>query len=337
MLLISALVMFFVGLDLLSEASKLPDSANLVSLYILFKTFYSLEMVMPIALVFASIATKVHLIRANELVASYSLGASRYQALKPFILVATIFALTHILASSTDFAYSYEKANAIKKDSFYSSVTTDLFLKVDNSFVYIEQLYPLQNEAKNIEILEIRNKDLAVHIKAKRAFFKNGAWHLDDVVIVHKPEVKSLQKDGIKTERLTSYKALEGFRPDIMDKVYESKTAYSLIDAVDALVLFGSQEINTDKLRGILYSSVMFPFFAPIVLVIIFLYLPISSRFFNMALFSSLAVATTLIGWGVLFTLSQLSRNGTISPELGLLLPFGLLALFAGYLVKKEL
>lgn len=336
-LIITALVIFFVGLDLISQAAKLPDSANLVLLYVLFQAAYSLEIILPIALIFGAIAAKIHLIRASELVAGYSLGASRLQALKPFMVVAFSFAFAHIVASSTDFAYSYEKATAIKKDKFHSSVTTDLFLKYNDSFVYIKQLLPLQKEAVDLEIVTVVGSDLLSHLKAKRAYFVDRAWQLEDVVLIEKPIARGLQSEGIITRSFDSQTALEGFRPEIIDRVYESKTAYSIIDAIDAIMLFSKQGINTDKLRGVLYSSLIIPFTTPIVVALIFLYLPISSRFFNIALFASVAVFASLVAWGVLFALSQMARNGALQPELALLLPFSLLTIFVGYLIKKEL
>ena len=337
LLIMTALVFFFVGMDLIGEADKLPDSANLVFLYVAFQAAYSLETVLPLSLVFGAVATKIHLIRMNELVAAYSLGASRVRVLMPFLAVSLLFAAVYIAASTTGFAYSGERAKAIKKDRFLSSVTHDLFLKYDNSYVYIKQLLPLQNEARGLEILELEEGDLKRHLWADRALFRQNAWHLESVTVITKPTVTGLQDEGITVEHFPAYEALTGFRPEIMDTIYEAKTAFSLVDAARAWLLLSSQQINTDRIRGVFYSSLFFPLFAPLFVAIMFFFVPISSRFFNVAFFSSMAVLATLVSWGLLFALSQLARNGTLQPEAGLLLPFLLTTLIAGYLLKKEL
>ncbi|MGE4295687.1 MAG: LptF/LptG family permease [Campylobacterales bacterium] len=337
LLIMTALIFFFVGMDLINEADKLPDSANLVFLYVVFQAAYSLETVMPLSLVFGAIAAKIHLIRMNELVAAYSLGASRGGVMKPFLAVSLLFAFVYIAASTTSFAYSGERAKAIKKDRFLSSITQDLFLKYDDSFVYIRQLLPLQNEARGLEILEVEGGDLKRHLWSERASFRRNAWQMEAVTVISKPPVSGLQPEGLKVDYFPYYEALEGFRPEIMDTVYENKSAFSLVDAARAWLLFSGQKINTDRIRGVFYSSLVFPLFAPLFVVIMFFFVPISSRFFNVALFSSMAVLTTLVAWGLLFALSQLARNGTLQPELALLLPFGVVAAVAGYLLKSEL
>lgn len=336
-LIMTALVLFFVGMDLITEADRLPDSANLIFLYVVFQMSWSLETVMPLSLVFGAIAAKIHLIRMNELVAAYSLGASRGRVLTPFVAVSLLFSLAYIAASTTGFAYSGERAQAIKKDRFLSSVTQDLFLKYDNDFVYIRQLLPLQNEARGLEILEVEGGDLKRHLWADRAVFRNNAWQMEDVTAISKPAVYGLQPEGLRVDFHSNYEALPGFRPEIMDTVYEGKTAFSLIDAARAWLLFSGQKINTDRIRGVFYSSLFFPLFAPLFVVIMFFFVPISPRFFNVAFFSSMAVLVTLVGWGILFALSQLARNGTLQPELAMLLPFTLTVFVAGYLLKKEL
>jgi lipopolysaccharide export system permease protein len=73
-----------VGFDFMENGANLPDSANLVMIYVVYKTFYAVDMLLPLALVFGMIATKVLLIRSNALVAFYSIGYSKNDVLKPF-------------------------------------------------------------------------------------------------------------------------------------------------------------------------------------------------------------------------------------------------------------
>ena len=90
-----ALVLFFVGFDVMDNLSGLPDSANLKLLYALFRSYYAMDLLFPISLVFAMIATKVSLIRSNSLVAYYSLGYSKADILRPFTLLQQQLLLNH--------------------------------------------------------------------------------------------------------------------------------------------------------------------------------------------------------------------------------------------------
>ena len=94
-IILLALVMFLVGFDYMGSTEKLDISANLLLIYVVYKTFYAVDMLLPLSLVFAMISTKLFLIRSNALVSFYSLGYSRADILKPFICHATVwFCLT---------------------------------------------------------------------------------------------------------------------------------------------------------------------------------------------------------------------------------------------------
>ena len=86
--ILTALVLFFVGFDYMGQADKLSDSANLVLIYLVYKSFFAIDTLVPLSLIFAMIATKIYLIRSNALVSFYSLGYSRIDVLKPFVVVS---------------------------------------------------------------------------------------------------------------------------------------------------------------------------------------------------------------------------------------------------------
>ncbi|MDR1910760.1 MAG: LptF/LptG family permease, partial [Helicobacteraceae bacterium] len=314
-----------------------PDSANLILLFGLFRAARALDVVLPLSLVFGAIVTTIQLIRANELVAVYSLGASKAKVLKPLVLVALAISCGYIALCSTQFVYLSDKAVAIKEKRDFTSITQDLFLRYDNRFIYIRELLPLQNEARGLDILEVKNGDLTRFIRAKKGAFRNGAWLLSGVSIVTKPSALALGERGIEVEERESLVELEGFRPDIMDTIYEHKFTYSLVDSLRAWILFADQDINTARIRSILYATIVFPLFAPIFTAMVFIYAPISPRFFNMALFSSVSVLLVLVAWGALYSLAQAAKNGAFSPEAALLIPFALSIAIVGFLLKRKL
>ncbi|GHV05490.1 hypothetical protein AGMMS50229_08650 [Campylobacterota bacterium] len=334
-LIAASLVGFFCMMDIIGSQGKMGDSANLIMLYVLFRACASLEIVLPLALIFGAIVTKIQLIRLNELTAAYSLGASRLRVLRVFVSISFAISLAYIAACSTDFAYFGDQADAIKEERFFASTTKDLFLKYDNRYIYISELSPIDNRARGIDIMEVENGEMSRYISAKNGFFEDNAWQLDDVTVTIKPSFAALGGDGLTKQRFDRLVALEGFRPDIMDTIFESKHTYSLIDAVRSWGLLDEQNMNTDRIRAVIYAAIVMPLFAPLFVVMIFVFVPISPRFFNVALFSSLAMLWTLVGWGSIVVLTELAKNGAIAPEAALLTPFALLFLIAGYLVRK--
>ena len=61
-----SLEIFFVGIDFLQNFKSIPDSANLQILYVLYMTFFTLTITLPLSIVFAWIVTLVVFIKNNE-------------------------------------------------------------------------------------------------------------------------------------------------------------------------------------------------------------------------------------------------------------------------------
>ena len=320
--ILAALTLFLVGFDYMSNASKISSSANLVLIYLTYKTFFAIDMLLPLALVFAMISTKIMLIRSNALVSFYALGYSKLDVLKPFIVVSTVITGIYIaLHTLPRFSKAEELAGGIKNNSEYLSPSRDLFFIYKNQYIYFKRLLPLRQQAKGIRIFRLQNKQLKEVIIAQNAYYKNNGWHILDADIITKPTKIDFTTKGINVKKEKELVLLEGFRPKILDQVYEGKANYTIEDAFEALFLLQSQNVNIDKIKAALYKILIYPFYAPLLVIIIFFFVPISSRFLNVSLFSFSAVLATLFVWGILFMLMELSKNKTISPEIGIVLP----------------
>jgi lipopolysaccharide export system permease protein len=334
-LILGALVFFMVGFDYIDNAHKLPDSANLVLLYVMYIAFFGIDMLLPLSLVFAMIATKVFLIRSNALVSFYALGYSKQDVLKPFFIVSSIVVLLFISLHFTSFARADEYAQNIKSSSQYIKPTSDLFFNYDNKYIYFEKLYPIKQEATNIRIFELIDQDLKSIISSQRAYFKDDYWHIDDAIKVNAPLRVDFNSSKITIENIEEIKILHEFKPKILDQVYEGKVNFTITDAIDAIDLLSEQNVNIDKIKSALYKIFIYPFFVPWLVVMIFFFVPISSRSSNVTLFSFGAVLSTLVVWGFLFMFIELSNNKTISAEMGILMPNILLFLTSIYMLRK--
>jgi lipopolysaccharide export system permease protein len=290
-------------------------------------------MLLPLALVFSMIATKIYLIRSNALVSFYSLGYSRLEILKPFVFVATAVITLYIaLHSLANFSRANEYASNIKKNAEYLSATRDLFFTYKNQYVYFAKMLPLQEKAEGIRVFSVKNNSLHEVLIASSAMYRNDSWLIKKADVITKPDRIDFDSLGIKVDTKENFRILEGFRPKILDQVYEGKVNFTILDAFDALFLLQDQNINTSTIKGALYKIFIYPFFVPCLVVIIFFFVPISPRFLNVSLFSFGAILSTLLVWGILFMFIELSNNKTISSEVGVIAP--IIVLFVAALLQ---
>lgn len=316
-----ALTSFMVGFDLMDNASELPNSANLVLIYIMYKYFYAVDMMLPISLIFAIIASLVELIRSNALAAYYALGYSKMRVMAPFLSVASGLIIIYISLHATNFARSNEFANNLRETSQFIRPTSNLFFTHEGNYIYFGNLYPLSKRAEDIRIFTFQQGHLKEALSAKEAVYENGYWNIQKAHLIRPPEGFDLQRGGIVTEDREHLKVLRDFKPKILDQVYEGKANFTIGDGLDALELLENQNVDVGKITSAMYRIFVSPWFAPALMVIFFTYAPVSARFLNLSLFSFGAILVTLIVWGVLFMMGELSNNKTLSPEIGIIAP----------------
>lgn len=336
LIVLISLQLFFIGIDLIQNFKDLPTSANLVILYILYFGFFTFSLALPLALVFAWIVTLVMFIKSNEFVAFNALGATKSQFMKPAIVSSFALILTLIALQFTPLAYSEEQKNKILKGEFFTTTKNDVFLKYNNNYVYFKKLLPLQQKAEGVYIFNIENNDVLKTIFAKNAYFQNDKWYVVDAKIIDKPANIDIISSKITITNEKFLYTLEGFKPKILNKVYEEKSDLSLSDSISALILFESQGINTQKIRAAVYNQLLVPFFIIPLMLLIFVYSSLNSRFFNPGKFVSLSIFSTLIVWGIFFLLFRFTTGGIISPELSLLIPLFLWIVIAYYIYQKK-
>lgn len=329
-IILVALVLFVVGFDYMDNAEKLSKSANLLLIYLVYKAFYAIDLLLPLSLVFAMISTKIFLIRSNALVSFFSLGYSRVDILKPFVIISTTIIMLFIsLHGWSSFARAQEFSRNIVKHAQYLNPTRDLFFTYKGKYVYFSKLLPLQERAEGVRVFSVKNNSLKEVVTAKSAQYRDGFWHIKKGDLITKPDDLSLVSPGISVHEANNLKLLEGFRPRMLDQVYEGKVNFTIFDGLEAIALLDSQGIDTRTIKGALYKIFIYPFFVPLLIVIIFFFVPISVRFLNVSLFSFGAILATLLTWGFIMMLIELSNNKTIPSEIGIIGPILLLLLIA--------
>jgi lipopolysaccharide export system permease protein len=320
-----ALCSFMVGFDLMDNVSKLPSSANLVLIYMMYKFFYAIDMMLPISLIFAMIIVLVELVRSNALAAYYALGYSKLRLMTPFLSVAGVLITLYIGLHATNFSRADEFANNLRETSQFIRPTSNLFFTHEGNYIYFGKLYPLSKKAEEIRIFMFENGALKEVLTAKEAIYEGGFWNIQKAHVILPPDGFNLNGRGMITEDREHLKVLRDFKPKILDQVYEGKANFTIQDALEALKLLKNQNVDVAKITSAMYRIFITPWFAPIMMIIFFTYTPVSGRFLNLSLFSFSAILATLMVWGVLFMMGELSSNKTLLPEIGIIGPMCLL------------
>ncbi|AJC86814.1 LptF/LptG family permease [Campylobacter sp. RM16704] len=336
-ILFFSLTFFFVAIDFLVNFNKLPKSANLELMYIFFLTCSAVSYILPLAIVLALVLCVFNMIRSNEFVSLYALGLSKNQVIfYPFIW-AMFFCCIYVGLNFTPFAYVDEyKSNIIKRGTV-NREGGEILIKYNDKFIYIEKI---ANEILyNVKIFDTYNLDIQSMINAKDANFDGVSWGLNNVTIVNIPRNLIVSKEGLSVEEFKNINGLEDFSPKILERISltDSNPSYSILDALESMIIYTKQNISTSALRSSLYSLIFTPFFAPFLMLIIYYYFPLISRFFNLAFLAFVFFVCILLVWGLLFLLTRLSENEILSPELGIILPvFILMCIGSFYYLKHK-
>lgn len=320
-----ALSGFMLGFDMMNNGEELPKSANLLIVYGTYQWLYAIDMMLPISLVFAFIATLVGLVRSNALTSYYALGYSRFAVLAPMFFSTIVILILYIAAHTTSFARAHEYAENLRASSKVLVSTDNLFFTHEGSYIYFGTLNPLTQHASQIRIFTFKEGRLVETIQASQAHYSNHYWNMSDAVVIHPPKELNLKGAGVETTVGQTVHVLKDFRPKILDQIVEGKVNYTITDAMDALTLLKGQNIDLSKVKSSLYRNFVTPWFALMMMILIYAYVPMASRFANLSLYSFGSILATLIVWGILFMLGELSNNGTITPEIGIIVPIGLL------------
>ena len=332
MILFVALTLFYVGIDILTNLKDMPASANLKLLYFGLTSLTAVNYVLPLALIFALITSKFSMIRSNELVSFYALGIDKNRLIKPPFYIALAITLIYVGLNFTPFAYAYEYGRNIVKLSNLSRTSSDIFLKFEGKFVYMDSLNPISGEAKDVRIFDINGSNLRSATFGESGKFIDDAWLLKNAKIVNLPQKIKLGEKGLDIKTPSELKTLENFKPKTIESASAESSAITIPDAVDYILAFKDEGIGLNSTKTTLYNLAFAPFFAPFMVLIIYYFLPVTGRFFNLALKSFIFTIASLCVWGALFVMMRFARNGVVSPEVGVLLPIILLGAYAFYL-----
>ncbi|WP_104695764.1 LptF/LptG family permease [Helicobacter salomonis] len=335
LIILMALEFFFIGIDSLQYADKFPDAANLILLFFVYDGLYALNYTLPISLLLGLVLFYIAFIRSNQYSALLAIGYSIKQILQPMLAINLFFIAVFIGLNATPFVYMQEKAEQIIYKDSSSNMSENLLVKYNDDYVYFGKINPLLQSAQNVKIFTLTNNELSAVAQANHAVFEHKYWVLHDATTALLPTPLALGPQGLRLENSALLKTLKGFHPKVLDTIYQNKPAVSIADALRSLRVLYRQHGDTKKVRAFLYVSIFLPFFVPLTAILIARYTPNLARYENLALLSLKFIILSLILWGLFFALGKFSIAGLFYPELGIVLPFGLLCGLALHHYRK--
>lgn len=326
-----ALEFFFVGADSMKYADNFPDSANLVILFFVYDAMYAMNYTLPLSLILGGIIFYITFLKSSQFSALLALGYSKRKIITPVLIISSFLVFCYIGLNATPFVYAQEKAEAIVDKNALQNAQENIFVKYNDSYVYFQKVYPLLNKAENIKVFELQNEELRTFVDADIAFFENNHWVLNNASIVKIDHEFIKDQNFLHATQAQHLKILKNFRPKVLDTFSKDRPTVSIIDALVSAKILIAQKIDFEKVRAILYSFILIPLFVPMTLIIVAYFIPPLARYANIPLMSFGFVIFALILWGIFFSVSKLSVGGIIYPELGILVPMGVLGIYAFY------
>ncbi len=251
---------------------------------------------------------------------------------KDFFSLFTVGSITYVIflfLHTTEFSYAKDKAAFLLENKIGDYKVNDLFFKYNDTFVYINNLDPIEKKIEDITIFQVEGYKVHYTINAPYATFDGEKWTAYDATLkTHIYQGDELQRYTV--EHKERIETLEGYKPKIIESLYEGK-ALNIIDAYTTWRLLMKQNLSSNKIRSSLYDKIVVPLFSIAMLLILFFKLPFHARMMNMGGVIALSLAATFITWGILFGLSQMGANGIVIPELTAIFPIILLWAYAIY------
>ncbi|UFH58919.1 LptF/LptG family permease [Sulfurovum mangrovi] len=329
LVILFGLSLLFSVIDYFQQASKLEKLGTYQLHYIFYKWEEAITLLYPLAIVFAVIITKIMMVRNSNIVVLHAFGFSKKKLFTPFLAIASTVYLIFMVLHTTEFSYAKDKASHLLKNQYNDYQVKDLFFKYNDAFVYVKQLDPINKRIEDITIFKVEGNQVRYTIKAPYALYNGSGWDAKDARLkTHIYENDILQRYHLEYKK--SIETLEGYKPKIMESLYEGK-ALSVIDAYYTWRLFSVQKLDSSKIRATLYDKIVTPLFALAMVLILFFKLPFHARMVNLSTTLALALGGTIVVWGVLFGLGRIGYNGVILPELTSVLPILLLSIYALY------
>lgn len=219
--------------DLLANAGEITQNSSQIfiplSQYILLRYPEILSVVLPLACLLSALSVLSQKVTNQEIIAVRSVGVSIYQIISSFLIAGIIIGVLHFLLLNFVMPNSSYKLYLWSQNDYSGTPPESRESgQIPNWIATGDTIIKLEKASANGKIIEgvsIFNRDergrLKNYLTAKRATFKNNAWHLEKI---HYPGSLST---GITTEKTILNLPL---KPSYFAKSIDYKNALAVHD-----------------------------------------------------------------------------------------------------------
>lgn len=335
LMILLAITLAITLIDYLKYADEISNTGNQTILYLFYTWEFRLSQFYPLAIVFAAVTQYMFFVRTNTWVSLRAFGYTRKQLFVPFFLPGLILYLLLLFFQTGEFSYAREKAWAIRHHTQSVRLVDDLFFKYNDTFVYVKKLDPVQKTVEDVTVFSLQEHRVVSAVTLNHAQFDGKQWVAKNAIETKKQYSKQGVLQGFQKKFLASYTFLKGYKPKVMELLYEGDSL-SLKDALNTYLVLTKQGLDTSNIKASFYNKALLPLFSLAMAALLFFKSAYFARYMNRELVWTLSLGGTLVLWGLLYALYSLSVGGAVSPDIAVLLPIALLLGYALSLYAGE-
>ncbi len=317
-----AFTVIYITVDINEEISSYIDNharALEVTRYYLFKIPWILVLIMPVAILLATVFTLGKLSRQNELTAFISSGTSLVRVAAPIVVSALIVSFAVMIFGEFVIPETTKRSQKIKhvdiekqKEQEDARWRGNVHYQGEKERTYYAERYDLMLKTfTNMIIHEYQGSSLRRRTDAKKAYWDGAQW------VLLNGAIRDFTAQG---EKITTFKKIEvkdlPERPEDFEKEDidpEEMNFRQLRIYIDKLARSGGP---VDKYRVDLYFKFSFPF-TNLIFAVIGAALASAKRKPSMATGFGLTLMISFTYYGVLRIGQALGHNGVIEPLFG--------------------
>lgn len=256
-LISTALLSTFAGLEILRFLSgRNADSPSIFIKLLWMKIPLLFSVSLPIS-VFTGITGSYYLMKLNgELIGTLGIGFDyrKYvmRKIPAFILLSLLhFAFNEEVVSRSERAFTSTQASVDRK--MITQKFSNIWLKIGNAFVHIDNILPFEGKLIGIEIIEVVDHNVKKYIKSKTAEIKEGTLKIPSAEVVEFEGGKINTK--IDSYKIGNFPLLRG-KKELSESDLFSIPLSECINIIKAIEKEGG---SATVYRNILYVRVILP------------------------------------------------------------------------------
>ncbi|MFO7818834.1 MAG: LptF/LptG family permease [Halanaerobacter sp.] len=289
-----------------------------------------------VGVLFSTILSLTQLVKNNEFTAMRMGGIGLHRIMLPFLILAIIISgSTYFINEHVVPWTNHRSENIVRRIILQDGIPTlqaGVFFKgVEDRYIYINEINRDTGEMKDIIVYELQEeKTYPRMITAKRGYFKNKVWHLQQgKVQKFNEEGKVIYQSGFQDFEINVNKKLDNFYGE--QKTTAEMSRQELQEDIET---FKKSGLEVDSLMVDYHRKLATPFAS---LIFVLVGAPLSIKSDKGKVFGIVASIITILFYYIFMSFCRsLGGNGLLNPILAAWLPNIVFAVVGGALLIKE-